>query len=108
MSERCRNAILISILLLIPLGATDLPATTYAVSPQFDWTIEIGDCEIGARGWHDQTELKLVFDNFNLPVSGWTFLSCVAPVGTAFCTLVFYLLWRRTKVKPSAALAADR
>lgn len=106
-SERCRNATLISILLLVPLSATYLPATTSSESPQFNWTIEIGG-EVGIKGWEGQTELKLVIENFSIPISGWAFLSIVVPVVVLLLAFAFYLLRQRTQFGSPSGSPNDR
>lgn len=81
---------------------------TVALPLQLDWTIEIGDCELGVRGWEGQTQLLLGIDNFTLPISGDVFRMLCLGALVALAALASVSLWRRTQAKPPATAAADQ
>jgi hypothetical protein len=89
---------------LTPLNSL---ALTRAEQPQYDWTINVGG-EVGIKGWEDQTELKLVFENFSIPISGWAFLSIAVPVVVLLLAFAFYLIRQRTQFGSPSGSPNDR
>lgn len=75
---------------------------------QFDWTAGLGDYGLGIPGYEDMTSLCYGPGQFNVSMSGHSFVACAGLALTIFCTSMFYLLWQRTKAKPPAEPAADR
>jgi len=75
---------------------------------QLNWTVGIGTYGLGVRGYEDMTSLCYGPGQFNVSVSGHSFLACAGLALAIFSASMFYLLWQRTKAKPPAEPVADR